>query len=372
MSERIALFSASLRGGGAERVMLNLARGFADRGFTVDLVLAQAEGPYLNEVPSGVTVVDLGAHRVLASLPPLIGYLRRKRPKAMLSAMGHVNLVALWAARLARVKTRLVVSIHNDSAAQDTRTIRSLTGRALIRRFYPRADMVVAVSQGVREHVLRSTGMSPERVRVIHNPVVTPELYEKAKLPAQHPWFARGEPPVILGAGRLCKQKDFPSLVRAFALVRKQQSARLVILGEGPERHELEVLINELGLEENVALLGFVDNPYAYMARASVFVLSSAWEGFGNVLVEAMAVGCPLVSIDCGSGPAEVLDNGRYGHLVPVGSVDDLASSIVMTLNAATDADMLHRRASVFDVKNISAQYLEVMLGDPLCTVKTE
>lgn len=362
---RIALFCASLRGGGAERVVLNLSRGFAERGYIVDLVLARAEGPYLKEVPPEVTVVDLRARRLLTSLPGLIRYLRGHRPAAVLSAMDHVNVVALLAVKLAHVKTRLVGSVHSFRASQSLSTIREhVIHRVLVGKLYPRMDMLVAVSEGIKEQLALKTGMSSKRIRVVYNPVVTPELFEKAKMHVRHPWLVREEALLILGVGRLEKPKDFFALITAFSIVRRTRPARLIILGEGSERAELEALVRTLKLESDVALPGFVDNPYAYMARASVLALSSAWEGFGNVLVEAMAVGCPVISTDCPAGPAEILNRGQYGHLVPVGDADALAGAILAALETPVDTKVLRARAEVFSLKNVADQYLDVLLGE--------
>jgi glycosyltransferase involved in cell wall biosynthesis len=332
--KHIALFLPSLRGGGAEKVMVNLALGFVEQGLKVELVLAKAEGPYLSRVPEEVRVVDLGARRVLYSLPGLVRYLRRERPQAMLSALNYANIVAIWAKLLARVQTHLVVSEHNtlSFSTQNASSVRVKLLPLLIKIFYPYADAVVAVSHGVAEDLITMTGLPMEKVKVIYNPVITPELFAKAEEPLDHPWFRPGEPPVVLGVGRLTQQKDFPTLIRAFALVRKERPARLMILGEGEERPKLEALVRELRLEEDVALPGFVDNPYKYMKRAAVFVLSSRWEGFGIVLVEAMALGTPVVATDCPSGPAEILENGKWGHLVPVGEPLHLARAILKIL----------------------------------------
>lgn len=365
LGNKIALFLPSLRGGGAERVMVNLARGFSEKGLEVDLVLAKAEGPYLSEVPAGVRVIDLHSSRVLASLPHLVRYLRRERPQAILSAMDHANIVAIWARKLARVQSRVVVTVHNtlSRATTNSDNFRGRLMPCLIRMFYPWADAVVAVSGGVAEDLAKATGLPQEQIRVIYNPVVTPEILEKAEEPLNHTWFAPGEPPVILSAGRLTKQKDYPTLIRAFAMVRRERPARLMILGEGEERPKLEALIQELGLDEDVSLPGFVDNPYAYMARSAVFVLSSAWEGFGNVLVEAMAVGTPVVATDCPSGPAEILEGGKWGKLVPVGDIEALAEAIMATLTNRIDSTSIADRAQIFGLDNIIRDYVE-MLGN--------
>lgn len=361
---RLALFISSLRGGGAERVMVNLAKGFVEQGLDVDLVLAKAEGPYLSQVPSGIRVVDLQASRVLASLPGLVRYLKRERPAALLSAMDHANIVAIWACKLSRVSCRLVVGVHTtlSRAAGNASTARGRFMPRLVHWFYPWADAVVAVSQGVADDLINITGLPRERVKVIYNPIVTPELLQKAKETIDHPWFGPGQPPVILSVGRLTAAKDFPTLIHAFARVRAERQARLMILGEGEERPKLESLVRELGLEDDVSMPGFVDNPYAYMARAAVFVLSSVWEGFGNVLVEAMAVGTPVVSTDCPSGPAEILEGGKWGKLV---SVKDI-TSLVTAINDILDEDNMNYeifkiRAMDFTLNKIVEQYLEVL-----------
>ena len=360
--KRLALFLPSLRGGGAQRVMVNLAREFAERGLAVDMVLAKAEGPYLSEVPLKVRVVDIGATRVLYSLPGLVRYLQRDRPNAMLSTLNHSNIIALWARRLAGVKLRLIVREANTLriSSSNAPTLREKLMPSLMRLFYPWADGIIAVSQGVAEDLIRIIGVPAEKVKIIHNPSVTPDIFAKAGETLDHPWFAPGEPPVILGVGRLTMQKDFPTLIRAFALLRKESPARLMILGEGEERPKLEALVRELNLEQDVALPGFVDIPYKYMKRAAVFVLSSRWEGFSNATVEAMALGTPVVSTDCPSGSAEILEGGRWGRLVPVGDIGTMASAIAAALNDTNRPDG-SIRAREFGLNSAIEEYLKVL-----------
>ncbi|MCL1472411.1 glycosyltransferase [Argonema antarcticum] len=358
----LAIFLVSLSGGGAERVMLYLARGFVEQGLNVDLVLVKKEGPYLSSIPPGVRVVDLGASRLLLSIPALIRYLQQNKPTALLSAMEDINVAALWARRIAGVSTRVVVTVHNtlSQESQNSIAIKKRLAPYLARLFYPWADAVVTVSKGSAED-LAQLGISSERLKVIYNPVVTPELAKKAVEPVEHPWFAPGATPVILAVGRLEKQKDFPTLIRAFALVKQQRPVRLMILGEGTERASLEALVRELGLGADVALPGFVDNPYAYMAKAAVFVLSSLYEGLPTVLIEAMAGGTPVVSTDCKSGPAEILENGRYGKLVPVGDIKSLADAIATTLDESPDKAALQGKAAEFSLEKAVTQYLQVL-----------
>ena len=336
----IAFFLPSLGGGGAERVVVNLAQGISERGIRVDLVLAAAEGPLLDQVPPAVRVVDLRAPRVLRSLVPLAGYLRRERPRVLVSSMGHANLIAIWAAKLAGGVAPLVVTEHN-TLSQETQRQSRLVGRLwphLLGTFYPWATTVVAVSRGAADDLARTAGLPRDRIEVVYNPVITPAMLALARQAPDHPWLAPGQPPVILGAGRLTGQKDFLTLVRAFAEVRRRRPARLVILGEGPERPAIEALIRELGVAEDVALPGFHENALAYMAGSAVFVLSSAWEGLPTVLIEALAAGTRVVSTDCPSGPREILQDGRLGALVPVGNAAALAEATLEALEQPAGA----------------------------------
>ncbi len=361
---RLAIFHPNLDGGGAERVLVNLIRGLAEQGVTIDLVLVQAKGIFLSLIPPEVRVVNLGAKRLILSIPALVRYLKQERPTCLLSAFEDTNLVALLTRRLAGVSTRLVVSIHNNLSWESqitTQGIKRKISPYLARWFYPKADAIVTVSQGVAEDLVH-LGFSSERMEVIYNPVVTPELFVKIAEPINHPWFAPGSPPVILGVGRLEAQKDFSTLVRAFALVHEQIPVRLMILGEGEERHYLESLVRDLGVAENVDLPGFVTNPYAYMARSTVFVLSSLFEGLPTVLIEAMATGTRLVSTNCESGPAEILANGRYGKLVPVGDVNGLAKAIITTLDEPRhNLDILRQRVAQFSLEEAVEKYRQVL-----------
>lgn len=358
---RVALYLPSLRGGGAERVMVLLANGLAKRGYLVDLVVAKAEGPYLSEVHSGVRVVDLVCRRVAQSLPGLVRYLRRERPVAMLSALNHANVISCFAHRLARVSTRLIISEHNTLSESRPQNARGRLVPWLMRWVYPWADGIVAVSQGVSDDLVHHLNIDACLVQVIYNPVVDDTLLIKAKQTPAHPWFKQGEPPLVLGVGRLTEQKDFETLIRAFALVRAQRMVRLMILGEGELRPQLETLVSQLGLGNDVALPGFVANPFAYMARASVFVLSSRWEGLPTVLIEAMACGVPVVSTDCPSGPREILEGGRWGQLVPVANVSALAKVLPLTIDKFDVPDVMIR-AMDFGVDQSVQKYLTLML----------
>jgi glycosyltransferase involved in cell wall biosynthesis len=304
-------------------------------------------------------------NQLLASIPALARYLRRERPAVLMSAANHAHLSALWARRLSGTRVPLVLRVSNHlthSHLGGTRRSRPLRLR-LARRWYGWADAAVAVSRGIAEDLVTHTRLPARSVHTIYNPTYTSESQGKAEAANDHPWFGPGEPPVILGAGRLTPQKDFATLVRAFAGVRARRPARLIILGEGKQRREILGLARRLGVAADVELPGYVDNPFAWMSRAAVFVLSSVWEGFPGVLIEAMGCGCPVVSTDCPSGPAEILEGGNYGRLVPMRDEAALAEAIVAALRDPGSSERLRERAAEFSVDRALDHYLEVLLG---------
>lgn len=361
----VSFFLPALDGGGAERAMLHIAQGLAAQGMKVDLVLAQARGAYLDKVPASIRIVDLQAQFpvLISKTLALHRYLQQKQPQVLFSALDILSS-ATWAQRLAGVSTRIIMCVQTHLSQQFRDHQPYTIGRLrphFVRWFYPWADQIVSASQGVAADVAQMTRVPLESIQVIYNPVVTPEVLEKLRQPIDHPWFAPGELPVILGVGRLVSQKDFPTLIQAFARVRPGYPSRLMILGEGEDRPKLEAMVRELGLENAVALPGFVENPYAYMAHAGVFALSSVFEGFGNVVAEALATGTPVVSTNCPSGPAEILANGKYGHLVPVGDADAFADAIVKTLQNPIESKILQQRSQDFSLDRITHQYLSIL-----------
>jgi len=372
MVDRIALLSLNLHGYGTERTLFNLARGFTDRGIPVDLLLVNAEGPLLAQVPAGIRVIALKRQRLLAKLPlvrnmvPLVRYLQAERPAVLLSAFEQTNIAALWAGHLARSSTRIVVSAHfpfTRHFSQSGRLRDRHLMRPLVHRFYRWADAIVAVSQGAAADLANVAGLPRERIRVIYNPVPA-DLTARAAQPLDHPWFAAGAPPVILAVGRLTPQKNFSMLIRAFALVRQHRQARLLILGDGWKRDALEALVCELGLEDDVALPGFVDNPYPYMSRAAVFALSSSWEALPVVLLEALTLGTPIVATDCDSGPHEILEGGRWGTLVLVENPTALADALIEVLNSPEKRVVSAEARARFRIDHVVDQYLELLYGD--------
>jgi glycosyltransferase involved in cell wall biosynthesis len=393
---------------GAEQTVATVASGLAARGHEVHLLVEEGEGRLLEELETGahpVRVVRLrearptpvrrareralqvaalaralaGAPReawaplsrlALGDDPPLAAlrdHLRRERPASLLSFLNYPNAVTLLLALLGRGETRFLVNVRNQvsvsSALALSRWNRSIP--LLMRALFRHADGVVAPSRGVAEDVVRLSGVTPDRVTVIHNPVVRPELLERARERPAHPWLEDGGPPVVLGAGKLKPQKDFATLLRAFARVRRARPARLVILGEGDERPKLEALARERGVADDVSLPGYVPNPWACFRCAAAFVLSSAWEGLPNVLIEAMACGCPVASTDCPSGPAEILEQGAHGPLVPVGDEAALARAIERLLDEPPERERLIEAAARYSFDASIEAYEAIMTGRP-------
>lgn len=360
-SSHIAIFVPSLRGGGAERVMVTLANSFAERGHRVDLVLVRAEGPYLPDVSEKVRIVDLDRPRVLAALIPLARYLRRERPDAMLSAMTHANIVAILAHKLARFKGRLAVSERNTPS-------RGLIGggskrlqRMLVRALYPSADAIICVSRAMQDEMAQMFGLPAEKLHTIYNPVDLDRVHRMMEEPVTHEWLSRKDVPVILAVGRLTEQKDYPTLLSAFALLRERQPARLIILGEGELEAELKQRAIELGIADDVDFPGFQANPYSWMRAADLYVMSSRWEGLPNSLIEALACGARIVSTDCPTGPAEILEDGRWGGLVRVANPEELTMAIDVALDSAPHAS--GRGLTRFDAEHVRNQYLALLSG---------
>ncbi|WP_397473708.1 glycosyltransferase [Pusillimonas sp.] len=360
---RLALFIPSLHGGGAERVMVSLANGLSAKGLDVDLVLAREAGVYLTDVSRKVRIVNLDVRRTLQALWPLARYLRYERPATLISAMNYVNIIASWARRLSGVPCHLVLTEHANLShlLADSRPKLAWCLPRLMRGAYAKADAIVAVSDGVAHDLAAILHCNPRHIHTRHNPIETTALAIKSQEGLDHPWFEPNQPPVVIAAGRLSPEKDYPTLIRAFAILHRKQAVRLVILGEGDQRAALQTLIDELDCSPDVLLAGFQANPYKWMSRAAAFVLCSRWEGFGNVLVEAMACGTPVVSTACPSGPEEILAGGRWGRLVDVGDAEGLAAAIEQTLLDESPPDV-RRRAQDFNVERTVDAYLPLLL----------
>lgn len=408
--KRIAIYIRSVKTArGAEQVAALLAKGFADRAYVVDFLVEEAQGWLIDELESyseNINIVRIGneglkrrlepifsvyyALKVLLTFPvdrvvrgctirlasnalrkkfplnSLISYVKSEKPMAVISLLNRPNIALLMARRLNKLETRLVVSVHNTISVSVDRSNSNWKRSVpvLMNCLFHFADRVVAVSQGVADDLVNEISLPSSQIEVVYNPVVRPELHSLAAQPVQHPWLEAKSCPVIVAASKLKPQKDLPMLFRAFRLVRQRRAIRLLLLGEGPVRDSLLHLAKELGIETDIDLLGFVKNPFAFFSRCDLFVMSSAWEGLPTALIEALACGCPVVSTDCPSGPAEILDGGRFGRLVPIGDHKAMASAIEETLDSPPPREALLQRAANFSVKD-SVDHYEAIIRSP-------
>jgi glycosyltransferase involved in cell wall biosynthesis len=373
---RISIFVWGVEGGAFARVAAGLSKGFVQHAVDVDVVYVHTDDyPQDLEFPSEVRLVHLGPRRTILSVPALARYLRERRPEAMISISFVQNAPAVLAKVLSRWNGMLLLNevsnMSYKSGVEHRRDIRFRYMPSIARILYPRAQGLVAPSQDVLRDLGDTIGLARRRLplRVIANPVDIDEVRLKAAQEPQSPDLLMPGPPLILGVGRLERQKNFGLLIRAFARLRKERPARLLILGSGPEKDSLQALIAKLGVDREVFLPGMARNPFPYMARADVFALSSEEEGFGLVLVEAMAVGLPIVATRCPGGPGEILEDGRSGILVAPGDERELAKSLSEVLD-----DEYHRRELVesglrraehFSPSRIAAQWLSFMRTVP-------
>ncbi len=357
---KIACFFATSGHSGVDRAMKHLIPAILDRGYPVDLLHVRKHGPYIEAKLPGLNIIDLGSKHVYPSLPAVVRYLKREQPFVMLSDKDRVNRTAIFSKWLAGVNTRLVLSsgttISIDLASRDW--LDRWLQRTSMGKLYPYADEVIVTSKGVADDMADYTGLARNRISVVPSPVVASTLFTD-KLPRpDHPWFQPGEPPVILGVGELGHRKDFATLIRAFAGVRKIRNCRLVILGKGKQHEMLLALAEELGLSEDVDLAGFQPNPYAFMQHAAVFAFASLWEGLGFVLIEALAVGTPVVSTDCPSGPREILQEGKYGALIRLGDDQQMAKEIINALDNPLSKETLQEAAKAYEIETSTSAYL--------------
>ncbi len=361
--KRIGILISFSGQGGVERMVTNLAQGFVQQGFAVDMLLIKAKGEHLANIPPQVNVIKMKAQHNLTCLPELVAYMKQRPPQAMLVAKHRAIRMAVIARWLSGARLRLVGRLGTtvSGALAGQSVLRKMLWHWDMRLFYRWIDALIAVSQGVREDVLAITGVAPDKVVVANNPVIVPDIAAKAQQAAPHSWLTAKDCPVVLAAGRFTRQKDFATLLDALAIVNGTRPCRLIILGEGKLRHDLEQQVARLGLQAQVAMPGFTDNPYAYMARADLFVLSSRWEGSPNVLKEALSLGVPVVAADCPSGPRQILQDGKYGPLVPMGDASQLAQAMLATLAAPLPAARLREAVRDYTLEASSAAYLKVL-----------
>jgi glycosyltransferase involved in cell wall biosynthesis len=356
--------------------MVALADEFARRGHDVTFVLLCRGQAHRPRPGPAVSVVALGAKNVAAAVVPFVRWISAARPEAILSTLVAPNLLSVAASRIMPPAERPRVVVREANTLRAALSFRPkafrVASRLAVRLAYPRADAIVAVSAGAAEDLAAVLG-STSRILTIPNPASTPESARLEREPVDHPWLVDGRSvPVVIAAGRLVKKKGFEVLLEAFARAVKRVPARLVLLGEGPERRALEARVDALGLRAVVALPGFVDNPFAWFARSDVFVLSSYAEGMPNALLQAMAAGCTVVATDCPSGPREILEDGRWGMLVPVGDGRRMAEAIASSLAQPAPRERSRVRASAFAIDRVASAYEGALLGSSLQGARLE
>lgn len=363
MDKKITFFNRHLRVGGVERVFVNLSNRLSEIGYDVDIAVAKEGGSMESDLSDKVNLVNLSRSRTIASIPPFIRYASRRKPDVIISGHDAINHALSLCNLFGLLDTcKFIASVHVNMSrlSQVDGVWYSRAIPWLVKWTYPFADEIVAVSEGVADDFQEMVGGLDDGVRVIYNPIVDDALREKAEEAVDHPWIADPSIPVVLGIGRAAPQKNFPLLIRAFEKVRKRADAKLMILGGGPELPAVKEEINDRGLVDHVELMGYVSNPYAYLAKASLYVLSSDFEGLPTTPIEALACGCPVVSTDCPSGPREILEDGKWGALVPVGDAEALADAMVDTLADPPDSSKLKERAEAFSVDTAVDKYREV------------
>ncbi len=354
---KITLVIGSLRTGGAERAMVNLSAGLLNNGCDVEIVVVEKTGDFLSLVNEKVNVYDLGMKRARNSVGAFRKYLKENSPDVIIAAQTHVQLMVLTAIKISRWKGKLILNEQSTFSANTTNGIY----RFFVKQMFGRADAITVVSQGAAGDFSEQYPEFKNKVQVIANPVFTENILSLKNENVVHPFFENANYPVILAAGRLSKEKNFIFLLRAFSLLLKKTKANLIIIGEGEERRSL---LNEglkLGILPYVSLPGNVNNPYAYMNRCSVFALTSTYEGLPGVLIEALACGCNIVSVDCKNGPAEILSNGKYGTLVTSPDPEVFSGELYKSLNAGKQEELKLTRAREFGIDKIAKEYLTLI-----------
>ncbi len=362
---KITLYIPSLEGGGSERFVINFLKGFKNKNFKLTLILEKKEGEYLKAVPENVIIYNLNTNFYLFVFLKLIKYFKKENPDFFISFFPVKNIISLLAGYFSRTKTKIIISSRTTFSIAATnmgnpikRFLTKFILPFLMSIIYHKADSIVCVSKGVAKDLSQIIGNS-DKIKVIYNPIDNEHILSLAKEKVGSVWFDNSSVPVILAVGRLIKAKDYPTLIGAFHEVLKKRSVRLAIIGRGEEKEILENIVNNLGISSNVVFLGFQDNPYKYMASATIFVLSSIREGFPNVLIETMACGTPAISTNCKSGPNEIIENGRNGLLVPVGNEEALANAIIKLL----DNPDLRKSLSKEGKKRVKDFYLEKIVN---------
>jgi glycosyltransferase involved in cell wall biosynthesis len=357
MGKSLVIYLPQMANGSIETGLLHMAPHFARYGYDVTFLVHEAKIK-----TNGFRLISFNRKRSLTCLLPLMRFLRQEKPDILLSNLSHNNIITIWAKLLTRSATKIIAVHHNalsaESLHKDNWQYKILP--LITRLFLKKADAVIGVSQGVADDLIRTAKLNAARVHTIYNPIIDNDFYQRMAEPVTHPWLKDKTIHVILGVGRLVKQKDFATLISAFALALRQRDMRLIICGEGPLLYQLQAQAVALGIADKIDFAGYKTNILPFMREASVMVLSTLNEGFGNVLAEALACGTPVISADCPHGPSEILDRGHYGKLVPVGEPQTMANAIVETLTNPPSPEALQKRGQEFSVQRAADDYLKL------------
>ncbi len=365
-SKRICFVIAAFSDGGVSRVVSNLANEFIDRGIDVDVV-ALVPNYYTSkrQYASEVNLISLGGPRILSFILLWRYFMQNRDYDAIISAIDFVNVHTMLASKMARVRSKVIVTTHTN-LSEEKRQISSKILKVVYRlasSLYPLAENVCAVSSGVATSMHEELGLRGVDIQVIYNPIVHKEML-KTVPDRPHLWYSE-KIPVIIGCGRLTKQKNFKQLINAFSKLTQHQKVRLILLGDGQLKDELVQQVEVLGLSEYVYFAGNVVNPLDYFYYSRMLVVSSLWEGFGNIIVEALSMGCPVVSTDCPSGPSEILENGKWGRLVETNNEAALYQAMLEELSdQQVSKSFLQKRASDFTVNDIAEKYLSLVYSE--------
>ena len=360
--KRVGFILASLNVGGVEKNTLRLIKGLLNKEYKVDLLLVSNEGIYINQLDKRLNIINLNTKKVSRSIFKISEYLKKYGPLALITAKDYINIIVILASLLSKTKTKIITSTNTQVSIQlsTQKKTSKIINKWLMRMIYPFATNLVAVSMGVADDLAAIIGVNVNKIHVIYNPIVDEEIRTNENKFVDIPHI-KSDDTLLVSAGRLSNEKDYPTLLEAIRIAKNKRNVKLIILGEGEQRKNLENMITRLELKDSVYLIGEVLNPYPYMKKADLFILSSRWEGFANVIVEALAVGTPVVSTDCPSGPSEILDAGNYGLLVPVGDPKSLAEGIIEALDKAWDKELLKNRANKFSVEVAVNSYLDLI-----------
>ncbi len=360
---KIAFMSTSLGQAGRGRNITNLSNGLVKHeGVNVEILLRKMDSPYIEKLDPAIKLTTAWSTSTILGVPCIANYFNLAKPDIFIAPSISNTLLALRARKFSFHKPKIIARIHNNYSSEFAKVNPVTRRRYLYRlkKFYPKCDGIIGVSNGVADDFATLSKIDRMKIHACPNPVISDQLQTLAQQDIAHSWLQDSEPPVLLGVGRLSIQKDFTTLVSAFAEVRKTLACKLIILGKGSQRGRLEKLCESLGISDDVDMVGYWENPYPWLKRASMFVLSSAWEGSPNVLIEALGVGTAVVSTDCPGGAREILKCGRYGPLVPVGNVKALATVILDTFRNMPDEACLLEAAERYRIERSSQSYLKV------------